>query len=143
MRVSTEAALERVIVAYEGLQPDSIDALLACYAEGAHFKDPFNDVRGRAAIGRIFRHMFVQVDAPRFRVTQRFVAGGDAMLCWEFHLRFRGQAQARVIAGATALRFDAQGLIGVHRDYWDAGELYAQLPLFGPLVRWLRGRLSA
>ena len=47
------------------------------------------------------------------------------------------------IHGATLLRFDADGRISEHRDYWDAaGELYAKLPLIGPLMRWLKHRLG-
>jgi hypothetical protein len=34
--------------------------------------------------------------------------------------------------------------VRLHRDYWDAaGELYAQLPLLGALMRWLQRRLRA
>jgi hypothetical protein len=37
--------------------------------------------------------------------------------------------------------FDAQGLITLHRDYWDAAEeLYEKLPVLGGLMRWLKKR---
>jgi len=33
--------------------------------------------------------------------------------------------------------------VTLHRDYWDAAnELYAQLPLIGALMRWLRRQLA-
>jgi hypothetical protein len=38
---------------------------------------------------------------------------------------------------------DAQGLIVLHRDYWDAAEeLYEKLPVVGALMRWLRRRAA-
>jgi hypothetical protein len=36
--------------------------------------DPFNEVTGVAPIGRVFAHMFDQVDAPRFRILERWEA---------------------------------------------------------------------
>ena len=45
----------------------------------AWFKDPFNEVRGIDAIQRIFRHMFKQLETPRFHVCQRIV---DAAAMW-------------------------------------------------------------
>lgn len=141
--MNTGATLAALVRAYEALNAQNTAELAACYAPDARFKDPFNEVQGRAAIERIFAHMFEQVDAPRFRVTGQFPADGSAMLIWEFHLRFRGEAQARLIRGASHLVFDAQGLVREHRDYWDpAEELYAQIPLLGGLMRWLRRRLT-
>jgi len=141
--MNTQTALDALVEAYETLTLDSVDALAARYALGASFKDPFNEVVGRAAIARVFRHMFEQVDAPRFIVTGRFPADGAAMLTWEFRLRFRGESAERAIRGASHLRFDTQGLVTMHRDYWDAAEeLYAQLPVLGALMRFLRRRLA-
>jgi hypothetical protein len=48
------------------------------------------------------------------------------------------------VRGATHLRFDAQGRVILHRDYWDAAEeLYAKLPLIGWLMRGLQRQARA
>jgi hypothetical protein len=40
--------------------------------------------------------------------------------------------------------FDAQGLVTLHRDYWDAAEeLYEKLPVVGALMRWLKRRANS
>ena len=132
-------ALEDLIAWYQNLRPETVAEAARYYAADAQFKDPFNEVRGIAAIERIFRHMFVQVDAPRFVVTGRFTGEDGAMLLWEFHFRTRGfGAQAMCVQGASHLRFDAAGRVAEHRDYWDAaGELYARLPLIGAPMRLL------
>ena len=59
-----EAALARLVAFYEHLSLENLAQLGAVYAPDAHFKDPFNEVVGHAAILAIFEHMFVQVDAP-------------------------------------------------------------------------------
>jgi steroid delta-isomerase len=131
--------LDELVAWYESLRPDTVAGIARLYAADAYFKDPFNEVRGVAAIERIFHHMFVQVEAPRFVVTARFPGDDGAMLLWEFHFRTRGLgAQTLCVKGASHLRFDGAGQVREHRDYWDAaGELYARLPLIGAPMRLL------
>lgn len=139
-------ALARVVTFYETLSPASLARIAEVYAADARFKDPFNDVCGLAAIERVFRHMYTQVQDPRFRVTRSMAGVGEAWLAWEFEFRFRGwqEAQMQCIRGASHLCFAADGRVAVHRDYWDTGEeLFARLPLLGVLMRWLRSRLAA
>lgn len=128
---------------FETLNPQSVDRLGDFYAADAEFKDPFNEVRGTAAIAQLFRHMFSQVDEPRFVVGSRFEGPDGVMLLWDFHFRTRGplSPQSLTVRGATHLRFDAAGKVVLHRDYWDAAEeLYAKLPLLGVLMRGLQRR---
>lgn len=127
-----------LIALYETLGPTDLDHLAALYAEDCRFKDPFNEVRGRAAIRRVFAHMFETVEAPRFVVNEGLVEGDQCFLSWDFH------AGDLVIRGASHLRFDAAGLVVAHRDYWDAAEeLYEKLPVLGALMRLLKRRLKA
>ena len=135
-------ALAGVVRFYETLAPDTLDQLSGLYAADARFKDPFNDVVGIAAITGIFQHMFTTVEAPRFEVTTRLLTGREAMLGWDFHLRLRGRPV--VVRGVTHLSFDTDGLVCLHRDYWDpAEELYERLPIIGALMRRLKKRLAS
>ena len=128
---------------FETLTPDSVSLLPSVYAPQARFKDPFNEVQGVTAIERIFRHMFEQVEAPRFVVHDVAGNADHAFMRWDF--RFAAPRLGRgeqTIRGATYFRFGADGRVTEHRDYWDAAEeLYAKLPLVGILMRWLRRRL--
>jgi steroid Delta-isomerase len=127
---------------YETLTPAALDELDQLYTPDARFKDPFNEVAGTGAIRRIFEHMFATTEAPRFEVTDRIEQGGQAMLGWTFHFALRGRALT--VRGVTHLRFDADGRVRLHRDYWDAAEeLYEKLPVVGGLMRALKRRLSA
>ena len=142
----TPSAAQRLIAFYEQLSSAHLAALDTYYAPDARFKDPFNDVRGVPAIAQIFAHMFATLDQPRFAVTQHIVQGDQAFLGWEFRFRmrrWRPQVE-QCIHGATLVRFDAQGRVALHRDYWDAAqELYEKLPVLGGLMRWLRRSASA
>lgn len=140
------ARLDALIGFYETLSPEGVALFSRHYASEAYFKDPFNEVRGLPAIQRIFTHMFRQVAEPRFSVVERVVDAGGAMLIWEFHYRVRrwGRGEAQLMRGVTHLKFDADGKVVWHRDYWDAAEeLYAKLPGIGCLMRGLKKVLAA
>ena len=146
MRAPLHRDLNALVEWYESLTPESLGRMGEFYAANAWFKDPFNEVSGLHAIQRVFAHMFEQVDEPRFRVTERVVDAGGAVLVWEFHfgMRRRGRREAQVVRGVSHLKFAADGRVCYHRDYWDAAEeLYMKLPLLGALMRGLRRRLAA
>jgi ketosteroid isomerase-like protein len=138
--MSIDLPLARLVRFYETLQPESVAEVRSLYAADASFKDPFNEVRGHAAIVRIFEHMFVQVIAPRFVVLEHVAQGNQAFLTWEFRFRMRRLVSGEVVVrGASHLLFDNEGRVAMHRDYWDAAEeLYEKLPLLGALMRWLK-----
>ena len=138
--MSHEASLQKVILFFENIDVSNVAQLASIYTEEASFKDPFNEVLGIVAITKIFRHMFEQVNAPRFVVTGSVLQGDQAFLTWDFLFRMkRFSHDEQCIRGATHLRFAADGRVCLHRDYWDAAEeLYEKLPVLGSLMRGLK-----
>ena len=135
----------RVVEVFEHLTPDSVQQLGGIYSPNVWFKDPFNDVRGLPQVQRIFSHMFVALDQPRFVVTDIIAAPGQCFLTWNFEFRLRrfDRVTLQTIRGSSHLKFTAGGLIEFHRDYWDAAEeLYEKLPVLGALMRWLKKRAN-
>lgn len=139
-------AVDRIVDAFQTLTPTGVEALDAIYDPNARFKDPFNDVHGVAEIQRIFRHMYVSLENPRFIVTGRIVQGAQCFLTWEFRFGFRHfkRGEAQCILGGSHLVLNDEGRISLHRDYWDAAEeLYEKLPVVGSVMRWLKRRSNA
>lgn len=127
---------------FEALEPDALAQLEAWFSADARFRDPFNTVRGPAAIRRVFEHMFAQCEQPRFQVDEQIAAGEIGYLRWR--MAFGPAAARREIEGVSRVCFDAEGRVCEHLDYWDpAAQLYEQLPLVGPVCRLLRRRLAA
>lgn len=144
----TEATdpVQRVVVFFTTITPESISRLDTMYAPNAYFKDPFNEVHGLSAIQDIFSHMFVALDNPQFVVHESVVQGDRCFLTWDFQFRFKrfDTLTTQVVRGTSHLRFDDAGKVTYHRDYWDvAEELYEKLPLLGGFMRWLKKRANS
>jgi len=139
------AQIGRMVAYFEAVTPQNLSRLGEFYDPQARFKDPFNEVSGIPAIQHIFAHMFVQLDKPRFVVTNQVLQGNQGFLTWEFKFGFKGfkTGQTQTILGATHLVMNEAGLITLHRDYWDAAEeLYEKLPVVGRVMRWLKRRAN-
>jgi hypothetical protein len=143
--MNTRQATEKLATFFEALSPQSVSQLNTLYDAQARFKDPFNEVQGLPEIERIFRHMYVALDQPHFVVTGQVVDGSQAFLTWEFRFRFKrfDTTTLQAVRGASHLLFNDQGLVTLHRDYWDAAEeLYEKLPVVGAFMRWLKKRAN-
>ncbi|MBU3653428.1 MAG: nuclear transport factor 2 family protein [Limnohabitans sp.] len=141
-----ESSVDRLVQFFEQLTPQQVSQLSALYAPDVFFKDPFNEVRGLDAVTRIFNHMYEALDSPHFIVTERIAQGQQCFLGWDFRFRFKrfDTTTWQTVRGATHLRLNEQGLVILHRDYWDAAEeLYEKLPVVGGLMRWLKRQANA
>ena len=145
MTLDTRQAAQHLASFFETLSPQSVSQVHTVYDAQATFKDPFNEVQGLPAIERIFRHMYVALDQPHFVITGQIVDGAQAFLTWEFRFRFKrfDTTTLQAVRGASHVVFNAQGLVTLHRDYWDAAEeLYEKLPVVGGVMRWLKKRAN-
>lgn len=139
------AAALRAKAFYESIAPADLKRLNEVYADDAYFRDPFNEVTGLSEIARIFGAMFEHLDDVRFEFLDIVADDAGAMLTWNMRYRVRRWRphETQLIHGASHLRFAPDGRIAYHRDYWDAAnELYAKLPVIGPVMRWLRRKLA-
>jgi len=126
---------------FQTLTPESLERVGEMYAHDAVFVDPFNQLTGLVSVRAVYQHMFDTLKQPRFVVTQTVERERDGFMTWDFLFECRGQAQQ--ISGCTQFKLDDQGLIILHRDYWDAAQqVYEKIPLLGSVVRMIRRKLS-
>jgi len=137
--------LARYCAFFGALQPADVARLPEYFAPDARFKDPFNDVRGVAAVQAVFAHMYRVTEGPRFEILEQAVAGATGFVRWRFRFAPRGRPHAlREIEGMSRVVFGPDGRVAEHVDYWDPIEgLYDGLPVLGAVLRALRRRLGA
>ena len=132
-----------IIQLFESLSQENLNEIRSYYASHAYFKDPFNEVHGHDAIIAIFRHMFMQVNDPKFVVTNSALQNDDAFIVWNFSFRPKDSVSMELhIHGSSHLRFGENHKVYYHRDYWDtAEELYEKVALLGSLMRFLKRKV--
>lgn len=140
---TTLAATRRWAAAFAAVTPGGYDELLALATPDIRFRDPFNDVTGRAALAAILTEMFESCADPRFEILDVAAGARAGYIRWVF--RFRPKALARGpewrIEGMSEIHLAADGAVAAHIDHWDsASGLLARLPVVGAGVRWLLAR---
>jgi hypothetical protein len=126
---------------FETFTPASLERVQDIYASDAVFIDPFNHLKGLASVRAVYQHMFDTLEYPRFVITTTVSSEYQAFMTWDFLFICRGQAQQ--ISGCTQFELNDQGLIVLHRDYWDASQqVYEKIPLLGSVLRMIKRKLS-
>lgn len=140
-----EQALARYVTVFEQLSPETLHSELAeLLDDDISFKDPFNDVTGKAATLHIFDHMFATLRQPRFVVIRSVQQGEWAYLDWRFHFLLPSSEEEKSLEGLSRVKFNSAGQIVEHIDFWDAGEqVYAKVPILGWGIRQVAKRLQA
>ncbi|MES2719474.1 MAG: nuclear transport factor 2 family protein [Pseudomonadota bacterium] len=141
MSLDARPALQRLASWFETLSADSLKTIDQFYTRTAYFKDPFNEVRDIRHIEHIFNDMFIQFEQPHFVIQEQVCDDRNAQALLTWHFRFQWRGKDWCIMGSSHLRFNAEGLVEYHRDYWDASEeLYEKLPVIGFVLRALKKR---
>ncbi len=140
----TANRLQDYIRYFEALTLSDLDRLSSHLDAQARFKDPFNDVCGIDAVRRIFTHMFKTCDNPRFLVSEWAIHENVAFVQWRFtYSRENHKYLTDAIEGVSRIRFNADGMVTEHLDFWDPMEhVYQKIPMLGGLFRWLKKKFS-
>lgn len=115
------------------------------YAETFYFNDTVHIARERAELVDYMARTGRQLERSRVKVHRVIHDGEDVYLRWE--MSFTSRAMGRRIEshsiGMTHLRFNQEGQIVLHQDFWDSGNaLYAHLPVVGYFVRRARSAMQ-
>lgn len=129
------------------LKKEDLARIPQLFTPDARFKDPFNDVKGVAAIHQIFEHMFITTVDPKFVVRYAAPTESDGddvlLLVWDFTFQTK-RAKDFAWQGSSKIMFDEAGLATEHIDYWDPAEsIYESLPLIGAVIRFLKSKLAS
>lgn len=141
--MSPRGVAEAYADAFARLTPDTLDHLMALYADDVVFHDPFNDIVGKPKLRHLLADMFENVKSPAFQVLALYGEGRSYVLKWRFTggMPVIGDVD---FLGLSEIELNEHGLVSAHIDYWDSGpEIYAKLPVLGAAVRFVRGKLSA
>lgn len=121
---------------YQNLNADSVHKIHQYYAENTYFKDPFHEFSSLNPLLNLYKDMFKKLKKPRFLITKEFFNEDtcELVLFWDF--TFLAFGKTVLIAGNTLFKFNHEGKINYHLDYWDSvSELWIKTPILGHAIK--------
>jgi limonene-1,2-epoxide hydrolase len=114
------------------------------YAPDAWLNDTVKSLRGVDAIEHYLVETARSVESCKVDIDEVIPAPSGVYVRWRMHIRFkkfkRGETHSSI--GVTLLRFDKEGRVAYHQDYWDSGSnLFEKVPVLGAGIRAVKRRL--
>jgi len=124
---------------------DLAERIRELYAEDLYFNDTVHIARKRSELVDYMARTGRKLEENRVDVHKVITDGADVYVRWEmtFVTRAAGKRVESHSIGMTHLRFNGEGRIVLHQDFWDSGSaLYAHLPVVGFFVRRAQGAMQ-
>ena len=138
------AAIARFKLFFADFSPKKIDVLLdQTYAADAWFNDTLKTIRGRDPMRSYLKHSAEAVESCIVEVKETLSnETGDYYLRWVMTIRFKRfkKGQDTQTIGISHVRFNPDGLVCFHQDYWDStADIFEHIPVLG----WMIGKIKA
>ena len=112
------------------------------YAPDVYFNDTLKTLRGRPAVEAYFMRMPQHTDFVRGKILDHSRSGTNHYVRWILDVRYKGAKETVRTMGVTLLRFDKDGCVVLHQDFWDSSAgFYEHLPVLGGIVRWIKSKI--
>ena len=136
-------ALERFRNFYKVFAASVIETQMAdLYAPEAFFRDGFREVRGLEEMQAYFLSSTETFEECAFDIQDVAAHEGNYYVRWIMHLRLkRNPTETLRLVGMSHVRFNADGKVTFHQDYWDTSVVYEEAPVLGRVITWIRNRI--
>lgn len=139
-------AVSRFESLYGDLSPENVTAnARKTYAPEAWFNDTIATEIGIDAIEKYLLKTAEGTESVQAKVNDVAVSGADCYVRWTMVVRAKGLAGGQPVTteGVSHLRFDKEGRIVLHQDFWNPADgIYQHLPLLGPAIRYVNRLMS-
>ena len=114
------------------------------YAPDVWFNDTLKSLRGVDAVEKYLVDTSHAVESCTVDIDEIAPSPSGVYVRWRMHIRFKkfkaGETQSSI--GVTLIRFDKEGRVAYHQDYWDSGSnLFEKVPVLGAGIRAVKRRL--
>lgn len=141
-----EAAwVEDFIKAYGDFKGERLrERIREIYAPRFYFNDTLRSVEERDDLAQYLGHTAQRLESMKLTIQDRQVSGNDAYLRWTMRTQFSvgWRSTDTTTLGMTHLRFNEQGQVVLHQDFWDSRQgVFEHIPVLGGTIEWVRKRL--
>ena len=137
------AAIERFVALYTTYTEDNIRRHVRdLYSHNAYYRDSFTEIQGVDKIEAYLIEGTHMMHDLTFDLQDVAVHDGNYYFRWITRFsQKRQQDEVTHLPGMSHLRFNKEGLIVFHQDFWDAGVIYEKLPIVGFFIKWMKKRM--
>lgn len=135
--VKQNPRIQPLIKLYNQFKDASLsDRITEIYAEKLYFNDTIVTLHERRDLANYLKKTQQQLDSTTFEVLSIHDQGQDSLIRWVM------QSRDIQSIGISHLRFNSDGKIILHQDYWDSMQgFYQHLPLIGGILQWIKNGL--
>jgi len=139
------AALGRFVELFGNLTAETVRARAkSVYAPDAYFNDTLKTLIGAEAIEAHLVRSAEAAEEVTVDVVDVAQSGANYYLRWVMDVRFKSLKKGEVVRsiGVSHIRFNREGQVVLHQDYWDATTgLFEHIPVVGRVLRTVKNRL--
>ena len=112
------------------------------YAHNAYYRDSLTEMQGIENIESYLIQGTHIMHALAFDLQDVAVHDGNYYFRWITRFSHKlNKDKVTHLPGISHVRFNKEGKIIFHQDFWDAGVIYERLPIIGFFIRWLKKRM--
>ncbi len=140
-----KAAVEKFRTFFGDLREDLIKRdIRSVYAPDVRFNDTLKIIKGVDPLEHYLIETARNVESCKVEIEEVLTSSSGVYVRWRMGIRFKkfhkGTTQESI--GMTHLRFDKEGRVVYHQDYWDSGaNVFEKIPLLGSGIRAVKRRL--
>lgn len=141
----SQQSIDNFIAVFTSLNAEDLPQKMEeAYAENLYFSDTLNVINTRSTLIDYLTETGERLDEINVTIVSVSHDDADVYVRWEMETKFSvwGKDIDAHSVGISQLRFNEQGKVVLHQDFWDSSEgLLTHLPFVGGIVRWTRNRL--
>jgi len=138
-----KAAIERFKDFYRVFSSEKISGSIGqVYALDAYFEDGIRQVKGLDNIKEYFLGTTGAFESCTFDIKDVAASQGNYYFRWVMYLKLKRDPDHPLeLPGMSHVRFNEQGLIVFHQDYWETLALFERFPVIGSIISWIKKRI--
>jgi hypothetical protein len=136
---------ERIRVAFNTLNTDRLDIVVAFYAQNIRFEDPIVTLEDVDSLKEHYARLYRSVKSITFEFTDEYIADDTHIVEWEMTLQAKrlNRGKPYTIPGSSIITFNGENKVTYQRDYFDLGDMvYERVPVVRFLTRFVKKRLT-
>ena len=114
------------------------------YAPDAFLNDTLKTLHGSPSIRDYFIKTAQGLESMTVTFDDVAVSGRNYYFRWTMDTRMKHLAHGKNVRtiGVTMVRFDPQGRVTLHQDFWDSAQgVWDHVPVVGAVIRWIQAKI--